>query len=208
MRAGRGDSCKALPQDEFPTGTETSFVYPEPVIFDVPKFVEDGESAAILAAIPPRERFHHLGFGAAVLSITSGTFIDEDKLAEILEHNRGRPIPPVIEAYCKALAGKQIKKRRGQKGASDHDRRGLEIAESDFRRFRSWLRKRKKRYNELCTWSYARGAEWYSPSPYDMAVGMVWRKWYPEMTFETVKKLLSQQGTGKRPFGPKPAEFA
>lgn len=171
---------KIFPVRQAGSGYPTGRKFVEPII------VVDEETKAILARIPPAERADYFGLVTTVERLVARSYIDASELDVILERNQHHPLPPALAQYRQALASGAVKMQRGRLPPADLDRTWLDLAEQDFRHFRSWLERRKR----FPSWSFVKKAEWWQSTPRDLAVMMVQHKYYPYLSEGRVANLL------------------
>ncbi len=115
------------------------------------------------------------------LYLQRGEYVSPQWLAKAIRRRGAKPIPPMVEAcLCDVLEGK-IAKPRGRHAQLTKDelliwRLQASVAESWlYRRYLSWLHKRKQRYGHLNGWKQIRQADFWIGPPNERAARMVAR---------------------------------
>jgi hypothetical protein len=133
-------------------------------------------------------------------------YVSGPELADALVASEGRPLPSLLAQYLDAFLRGAIKKQRGSKGRSLIDRAWRDLALSGYQQRKSWLKRRRKRYGGL--WQCYRAAPWWSTSPHEIALDLVHRHFYPDMSRAGVRDLLFPTKQRKRSSRQKPPNSA
>lgn len=124
--------------------------------------------------------------------IAKGVTPTRTELADILEHNADKPLPPwFIALVADALRG-TLKQKRGPKRATLLDRIHLSFAQYYYQRQLAWLQQRDQRHG-LADWPCIRGANWWQGPPHERAARMTHKRFYPMRDWRTVLNLMSSQ---------------
>ena len=112
------------------------------------------------------------------------------ELANVLEANSQKPLPPwFIAIVVKSLRG-ELKKRPGRpKGGSLLEIR-FALAKARYPRYLAWLQKRQ-RVSGLVGWSAVRGKDWWAGPPHQRAARIVRQRWLRHMTWQAVLNRIS-----------------
>ncbi len=123
-------------------------------------------------------------------SIAKGKIPTAAELANVLEANSQKPLPPwFIAMVVKSLRG-ELKKRPGRpKGGSLLEIR-FALAKARYPRYLAWLQKRQ-RSSGLEGWSAVRGQKWWAGPPHERAARIVTERWLRHMTWQSVLNRLS-----------------
>jgi hypothetical protein len=112
------------------------------------------------------------------------------ELADILEANSEKPLPPWFAAIViKSLRG-ELKRRRGRPKASFLSETCFEIAKWKYPRYLAWLQKRQ-RSSGLEGWSAVRGKDWWTGPPHQRAARIVTARWLRHMTWQAFLNRIS-----------------
>jgi hypothetical protein len=123
-------------------------------------------------------------------SITEGKIPTAAELADILEANSEKPLPPWFAAILvKSLRGK-LKRRRGRPNESFLSETSFEIAKGKYPLYLAWLQKRERSYG-LQGWSAVRGKDWWAGPPHERAARIVTARWLKHMTWKAVLNRIS-----------------
>ena len=115
-------------------------------------------------------------------SITEGKIPTAAELADILEANSEKPLPPWFAAILvKSLRGK-LKRRRGRPKESFLSETSFEIAKWKYSLYLAWLQKRERSYG-LEGWSAVRGKDWWAGPPHERAARIVTARWLKHMSW-------------------------
>ena len=115
-------------------------------------------------------------------SITEGKIPTAAELADILEANSEKPLPPWFAAILvKSLRGK-LKRRRGRPNESFLSETSFEIAKWKYPLYLAWLQKRERSYG-LQGWSAVRGKDWWAGPPHERAARIVTARWLKHMSW-------------------------
>jgi hypothetical protein len=115
-------------------------------------------------------------------SITEGKIPTAAELADILEANSEKPLPPWFAAILvKSLRGK-LKRRRGRPNESFLSETSFEIAKWKYSLYHAWLQKRERSYG-LEGWSAVRGKDWWAGPPHERAARIVTARWLKHMSW-------------------------
>jgi hypothetical protein len=123
-------------------------------------------------------------------SIGEGKIPAAAALADILEANSEKPLPPWFAAIViKSLRG-ELKRRRGRPKASFLSETCFEIAKWKYPRYLAWLRKRERSFG-LEGWSAVRGQEWWAGPPHERAARIVTAQWLKHMSWRAFLNRIS-----------------
>ena len=123
-------------------------------------------------------------------SITEGKIPTAAELADILEANSEKPLPPWFAAILvKSLRGK-LKRRRGRPKESFLSETSFEIAKWKYPLYHAWLQKRQ-RSSGLEGWSAVRGKDWWAGPPHERAARIVTARWLKHMTWRAFLNRIS-----------------
>jgi len=123
-------------------------------------------------------------------SIGEGKIPTAAELADILEANSEKPLPPwFIAVVVKSLRG-ELKKRPGRpKGSSLLEIR-FALAKARYPRYLAWLQKRQ-RASGLVGWAAVRGKDWWAGPPHERAARIVRQRWLRHMSWKAVLNRIS-----------------
>src|SRR5258705_2206389 len=125
-------------------------------------------------------------------SIAEGKTPTAEELADILEANSERPLPPwFVATVVKSLRG-ELKKWPGRpKGNSLLEIR-FALAKARYPRYLAWLQKRQSS-SGLEGWSAVRGKDWWIGPPHERAARIVTQKWLRHMTWRAFLNRISNR---------------
>jgi hypothetical protein len=122
--------------------------------------------------------------------IAKGVIPTRTEIADILEHNADRPLPPwFIALVADALRG-ALKQKRSPKQGALLDRIRLSLAQYFYQRHLAWLQQRYRNH-DLAGWSCIRHADWWQGPPHERAARMTQKRFYPMRDWRTVLNLMS-----------------
>ena len=123
-------------------------------------------------------------------SIAKGKIPTAAELADVLEANFEKPLPPwFVAIVVKSLRG-ELKKRPGRpKGGSLLEIR-FALAKARYPRYLAWLQKRQ-RSSGLEGWSAVRGKDWWTGPPHQRAARIVTARWLRHMTWQAFLNRIS-----------------
>ena len=123
-------------------------------------------------------------------SIGEGKIPTAAELADILEANSEKPLPPWFRAILiKSLRG-ELKGRRGRPKESFFSEIRFKIAEAKYPLYLAWLQKRQ-RSSGLEGWSAVRGKDWWAGKPHERAARIVTARWLRHMSWRAFLNRIS-----------------
>ena len=123
-------------------------------------------------------------------SIAEGKIPTAEELADILEANSEKPLPPwFIATVVKSLRG-ELKRRRGRPKDSPLSEIRLAIAEARYPLYLAWLQ-RRQRSSGLEGWSAVREKNWWAGPPHERAARIVTKQWLKHMSWRTFLNRVS-----------------
>jgi hypothetical protein len=123
-------------------------------------------------------------------SIAEGKIPTAAELADILEANSEKPLPPwFIATVVKSLRG-ELKRRRGRPKRNSLLEIRFAIVKWEYPRYLAWLQKRQ-RSSGLQGWSAVRGKDWWDGTPGERAARIVTKRWLKHMSWRAFLNRLS-----------------
>jgi hypothetical protein len=123
-------------------------------------------------------------------SIAKGKNPTAAELADVLEANFEKPLPPwFVAIVVKSLRG-ELKKRPGRPNGNSLLEIRFALAKAMYPRYRAWLQKRQ-RASGLVGWSAVRGKDWWTGPPHERAARIVTQRWLRHMSWRAVLNRIS-----------------
>jgi hypothetical protein len=123
-------------------------------------------------------------------SIEKGKIPTAAELADVLEANSEKPLPPwFISVVIKSLRG-ELKRRPGRPKAGVLSEISFELAKEKYESYLAWLQKRE-RSSGLEGWSAVRGKDWWAGPPHERAARMVIERWVKHMSWRAFLNRIS-----------------
>jgi len=123
-------------------------------------------------------------------SIADGKIPMAAELADILEANSEKPLPPwFIATVVKSLRG-ELTRPRGRPKDSFSSETRFEIARRKYPRYLAWLQKREAS-SGLEGWSAVRGQKWWAGPPHERAARIVTARWLKHMSWRSFLNRVS-----------------
>jgi hypothetical protein len=123
-------------------------------------------------------------------SIAEGKTPTAAELAAVLEANSEKPLPQWFLAMVVSGLRGELKKKRGRPKDSALSEIRFAIAQSKYRRYLAWLRKRERSFG-LEGWPAIRGKDWWSGPPHERAARIVTARWLKHMSWRAFSNRRS-----------------
>ena len=124
--------------------------------------------------------------------VAKGVIPTRAELADILEHNTDKPLPPWFSALIMDALRGTLKQKRGPKQGALLDRIRLGFAQYFYQRHLAWLQNRQNVIG-LTGWPCIRHADWWQGPPHERAARMTQKRFYRMRDWRTVLNLMSSQ---------------